>query len=147
MVMWPCIVYKWRRSKPSLSYFSSFFNLIDSAMHADIMQGLTLQDSVVRLFISARYFVMSDIGFQVPCQLYIWCIKAKFVESSPYQWCKNPCHIWVMVVFLPHTFDTHIYTMSSWSSYFGNCSSQSWPNDPGDYKPTRQVINESFTTG
>ena len=59
-----------------------------------VMQGLTFWDSVVTLFKSARWYVLSGTGFLVAHQLYIGNVmrECKIDKSSPHQPCENTCH-------------------------------------------------------
>ena len=59
-----------------------------------VMQGLTFQDSVITLFKSTRWYVLSGTGFLVAHQLYIGNVmrKYKIGKSSPQQPCENTCH-------------------------------------------------------
>ena len=59
-----------------------------------VMQGLTFRDSVVTLFKSTRWYVLSGTGFLVAHQLYIGNVmrKYKIGKSSPHQPCENTCH-------------------------------------------------------
>ena len=59
-----------------------------------VIQGLTFRDSVVTLFKSTRWYVLSGTGFLVAHQLYIGNVmrKYKIGKSSPHQPCENTCH-------------------------------------------------------
>ena len=59
-----------------------------------VMQGLTFRDSVVTLFKSTRWYVLSGTGFLIAHQLYSGNVmrKHKIVKSSPHQPCENTCH-------------------------------------------------------
>ena len=59
-----------------------------------VMQRLTFWDSVVILFISARWYVLSGTGFLVAHQLYIGNVmhECKIGKSSIHQPCENTCH-------------------------------------------------------
>ena len=56
-----------------------------------VIQGLTFRDSVVTLFKSTRWFVLSGTGFLVAHQLYIGNVMRKYNigKSSPHQPCEN----------------------------------------------------------
>ena len=58
-----------------------------------VIQGLTFRDSVVTLFKSTRWYVLSGTGFLVAHQLYIGNVmrKYKIGKSSPHQPCENTC--------------------------------------------------------
>ena len=93
VVTWYWIVYKWRRSKQRLSFHRTFFQFI--RLHGvAVMQGLAFRDSVVTLFQSARWYVLSSTGFLVAHQLNIGNVmrKCKIGKSSPHQRCENTCH-------------------------------------------------------
>ena len=59
-----------------------------------VIQGLTFRDSVVTLFKSTRWYVLSGTGFLVAHQLYIGNVmrKYKIGKSSPHQPGENTCH-------------------------------------------------------
>ena len=59
-----------------------------------VMQGLTFRDSVVTLFKSTRWYVLSGTWLLVAHQLYIGNVmcKCKIGKSSPHQPCENTCH-------------------------------------------------------
>ena len=63
-----------------------------------VIQGLTFRDSVVTLFKSTRWYVLSGTGFLVTHQLCIGNVmrKYKIGKSSPHQPCENTCHSNVM---------------------------------------------------
>ena len=92
VVMWHWIVYKWRRSNQMLSFHRTIFQF--TRLHGvAVMQGLTFRDSVVTLFKSTRWYVLSGTGFLVTHQLYIGNVmrKYKIGKSSPHQPCENIC--------------------------------------------------------
>ena len=92
VVMWHWIVYKWRRSNKMLSFRRTFLNLLDFTV------SLSYRDwhskTVVTLFKSTRWYVLSGTGFLVAHQLYIGNVmrKYKIGKSSPHQPCENTCH-------------------------------------------------------
>ena len=89
VVMGHWIVYKWRRSKQMLRFHRIFFNLLD------FMVSLSCRDCHSEtLFISARWYVLSDTGFLVAHQLHIGNVmrECKIGKLSPHQPCKNTCH-------------------------------------------------------
>ena len=59
-----------------------------------VIQGLTFRDSVVTLFKSTRWYVLSGTGFLVAHQLYIGNVmrKYKIGKSTTHQPCENTCH-------------------------------------------------------
>ena len=58
-----------------------------------VIEGLTFRDSVVTLFKSTRWYVLSGTGFLVAHQLYIGNVmrKYKIGKSNPHQPCENTC--------------------------------------------------------
>ena len=79
VVMWHWIVYK-----SNVEFSSHIFQL--TRLHSvAVMQGLAFWDSVVTLFKSARWFVLSGTGFLVAHQLYIGNVMRKCLigKSSP----------------------------------------------------------------
>ena len=78
-------------SKQQNVEFSSQFTRLHGVA---VIQGLTFRDSVVTLFKSTRWYVLSGTGFLVAHQLYIGNVmrKYKIGKSSPHQPCENTCH-------------------------------------------------------
>ena len=79
--------------QPNVEFSSHIFQL--TRLHGvAVMQGLTFRDSVVTLFKSARWYVLSGTWFSVAHQLYIGNVmrKYKIGKSSPHQPCENTCH-------------------------------------------------------
>ena len=91
VVMWHWIVFKWHRSN---QMFSSHIFQFTRLHGVAVMQGLTFRDSVVTLFKSTRWYVLSGTGFLVAHQLYIGNVmrKYKIGKLSPHQPCENTCH-------------------------------------------------------
>ena len=76
--------------QPNVEFSSHIFQF--TRLHGvAIMQGLTFQDSVVTLFKSTRWYVLSGTGFLVAHQLYIGNVmrKYKIGKSSPQQPCET----------------------------------------------------------
>ena len=79
--------------QPNVEFLSHIFQF--TRLHGvAVIQGLTFQDSVVTLFKSARWYVLSGTGFLIAHQLYIGNVmrKYKIGKSSPHQPCENTCH-------------------------------------------------------
>ena len=79
--------------QPNVEFSSHIFQF--TRLHSvAVMQGLTFRDSVVTLFKSTRWYVLSGTGFLVAHQLYIGNVmrKYKIGKSSPHQPCENICH-------------------------------------------------------
>ena len=79
--------------QPNVEFSSHIFQF--TRLHGvAVMQGLTFHDSVVTLFKSTRWYVLSGTGFLVAHQLYIGKVmrKYKIGKSSPQQPCENTCH-------------------------------------------------------
>ena len=74
--------------------FSSYIFQFTRLHGVAVMQGLSFRDSVVTLFKSARWYVLSGTGFLVAHQLYIGNVmcECKIGKSSPHQPCENTCH-------------------------------------------------------
>ena len=74
--------------------FSSYIFQFTRLHVVAVMQGLSFRDSVVTLFKSARWYVLSGTRFIVAHQLYIGNVmrKCKIGKSSPHQPCENTCY-------------------------------------------------------
>ena len=81
-------------SKQANFEFSSQFFQFTRLHGVAVMQGLTFWDSVVTIFKSARWYVLSGTAFLVAPQLYIGNVlrECKIGKSSPHQPCENTCH-------------------------------------------------------
>ena len=81
-------------SKQAKVDFSSHICQFTRLPGVAVMQGLTFRDYVVTLFISARWYALSGIGFMVAHQLYIGNVmhECKIGKSGPHQACENHCH-------------------------------------------------------
>ena len=81
-------------SKQQNVEFSSHIFQFTRLYGVAVIQGLTFRDSVVTLFKSTRWYVLSGTGFLVAHQLYIGNVmrKYKIGKSSPHQPCENTCH-------------------------------------------------------
>ena len=67
--------------QPNVEFSSHIFQF--TRLHGvAVMQGLTFRDSVVTLFKSARWYVLSGIGFLVAHQLYIGNVMHKYTKSA-----------------------------------------------------------------
>ena len=93
VVMWHWICIKMVSKQQNVEFSSHIFQF--TRLHGvAVIQGLTLRDSVVTLFKSTRWYVLSGTGFLVAHQLYIGNVmrKYKIGKSSPHQPCENTCH-------------------------------------------------------
>ena len=81
-------------SKQANVEFSSYIFQFTRLHGVAVMQGLSFRDSLVTLFKSARWYVLSGTEFLVSHQLYIGNVmrKCKIGKSSPHQPCENTCH-------------------------------------------------------
>ena len=71
-------------SKQAKVEFSSHIFQFTRLHGVAVMQGLTFWDSVVTLFKSARWYVLSGTGFLVAHQLLeMWCANAKLANQVP----------------------------------------------------------------
>ena len=71
-------------SKQAKVEFSSHIFQFTRLHGVAVMQGLTFWDSVVTLFKSARWYVLSGTGFLVAHQLLeMWCANAKLTNQVP----------------------------------------------------------------
>ena len=71
-------------SKQAKVEFSSHIFQFTRLNGVAVMQGLTFWDSVVTLFKSARWYVLSGTGFLVAHQLLeMWCANAKLANQVP----------------------------------------------------------------
>ena len=67
--------------QPNVEFSSHIFQF--TRLHGvAVMQGLTFQDSVVTLFKSVRWYVLSGTGFFVAHQLYIGNVMRKYTKSA-----------------------------------------------------------------
>ena len=81
-------------SKQANVEFSSHIFQFTRLHGVTVMQGLTFWDSVVTLFKSARWYILSGTRFLVAHQLYIGngMRECKIGKSSLHQPCENTCH-------------------------------------------------------
>ena len=71
-------------SKQAKVEFSSHIFQFTRLHSVAVMQGLTFWDSMVTLFKSARWYVLSGTGFLVAHQLLeMWCANAKLANQVP----------------------------------------------------------------
>ena len=71
-------------SKKAKVEFSSHIFQFTRLHGVAVMQGLTFRDSVVTLFKSARWYVLSGTGFLVAHQLLeMWCANARLANQVP----------------------------------------------------------------
>ena len=79
------------QSKQWLSFTRAYSNLLHDVT---VMQGLPFQDSLVTLFKSASWYVLSAIELLVARELYIGNVRREcnIGKSRPHQPCETPCH-------------------------------------------------------
>ena len=89
--MWSCVQ---MASKQQNVEFSSHIFQFTGLHGVAVIEGLTFRDSVVTLFKSTSWYVLSGTRFLVAHQRYIGNVmrKYKIGKSSPHQPCENTCH-------------------------------------------------------